>query len=156
MMFYCVNCNLHSDVTIVCSSSYRSMAFCCSTVLPFDKKNILFQFDTFQVYMGELRNKCVRSIPSGMNFSDSDWMMWVNQIYFCFCYVKILPLNDIKLMILFSKSGGSMIQIIGLPMTMVFQCYAVIWRVHDIVPKVNIKLILIITGWQEWYYTNWV
>ncbi|XP_032306804.1 sodium channel protein 60E isoform X3 [Drosophila ananassae] len=40
---------------------------------------MVFALFALQVYMGELRNKCVRQVPSDWtNVSHSDWQIWVN------------------------------------------------------------------------------
>ncbi|XP_055627097.1 sodium channel protein 60E isoform X2 [Toxorhynchites rutilus septentrionalis] len=39
---------------------------------------MVFALFALQVYMGELRNKCVKNIPEGWNVTYEEWRMWVN------------------------------------------------------------------------------
>ncbi|KAJ6635625.1 Sodium channel protein 60E [Pseudolycoriella hygida] len=39
---------------------------------------MVFALFALQVYMGELRNKCVRNLPDGYNATDEEWRGWIN------------------------------------------------------------------------------
>ncbi|XP_058466071.1 sodium channel protein 60E isoform X1 [Malaya genurostris] len=39
---------------------------------------MVFALFALQVYMGELRNKCVKNMPEGWNITHDEWRMWVN------------------------------------------------------------------------------
>ncbi|XP_055533096.1 sodium channel protein 60E isoform X2 [Wyeomyia smithii] len=39
---------------------------------------MVFALFALQVYMGELRNKCVKNMPEGWNITYEEWRMWVN------------------------------------------------------------------------------
>ncbi|XP_053686952.1 sodium channel protein 60E-like [Sabethes cyaneus] len=39
---------------------------------------MVFALFALQVYMGELRNKCVKNMPEGWNITHEEWRMWVN------------------------------------------------------------------------------
>ncbi|XP_037037155.1 sodium channel protein 60E isoform X3 [Bradysia coprophila] len=39
---------------------------------------MVFALFALQVYMGELRNKCVRNLPDGYNASYDEWRSWIN------------------------------------------------------------------------------
>ncbi|XP_052566743.1 sodium channel protein 60E isoform X4 [Culex pipiens pallens] len=39
---------------------------------------MVFALFALQVYMGELRNKCVKNVPEGWNVTHEEWQMWAN------------------------------------------------------------------------------
>ncbi|XP_031618644.1 sodium channel protein 60E isoform X2 [Contarinia nasturtii] len=39
---------------------------------------MVFALFALQVYMGELRNKCVKNVPDGWNVTHEEWRMWIN------------------------------------------------------------------------------